>query len=94
MIRPEIGRRLEDAVAVIHRDAVSAIVLRCLVGHEPVERKVGSKVRVCGVTYRSVAAAFKALNLNFNAHQKFRYELKRSQNGKLEFGGYTFEVVA
>jgi hypothetical protein len=40
MIRPEIDRCVKDAVAVIHRDAVSSLVLRCLVRHELVERKV------------------------------------------------------
>ena len=40
MVRPEVSRRLEDAVAVIHRYAVAAIVLRGLGGHQLVERKV------------------------------------------------------
>lgn len=61
---------------------------------KPSTKKVGAKVEVNGTVYRSVKQAFEALGLDLKKHQAFRYELKRSPNGQLDFNGITFRVAA
>lgn len=54
-------------------------------------RRVKNHVRVAGVEYRSVAAAFEALGLPMNKHIKFRAKLKAS--GAETFDGHDFIIV-
>jgi len=48
-------------------------------------------VEVAGVEYRSVAAAFLALNLPMGKHIKFRADLKAA--GKGEIDGHKFKIA-
>ena len=48
-------------------------------------------VKVGNETYKSVAAAFVALNLPMHKHQSFRKKLKVEK--KAEFDGHVFEIV-
>lgn len=48
-------------------------------------------VKVGDVVYRSVAAAFKALNLDFKHHAKFRAQLVNGEAN--EFDGHKFRIV-
>lgn len=48
-------------------------------------RSVKHKVKVAGVEYRSVLAAFEALKLDVNKHIGFRAELKASESGRKTF---------
>lgn len=48
-------------------------------------------VKVGDQTYKSVAAAFVALNLPMHKHQSFRKKLKVEK--KAEFDGHVFEIV-
>lgn len=48
-------------------------------------------VKVGDKTYKSVAAAFVALNLPMHKHQTFRKKLKAEK--KAEFDGHVFELV-
>jgi len=54
-------------------------------------RRVQNQVRVNGTKYRSVAAAFIALNLPISKHQVFRKNLKKAK--KLKFEEYEFELI-
>lgn len=55
-------------------------------------RSARHKVKVGGEEYRSVMAAFKALELPLAKHQKFRKELK--EKGQMKFEGHTFKIVS
>jgi hypothetical protein len=55
-------------------------------------RSIKHHVKVAGVEHNSVHAAFKELGLPLNKVIKFRSELKA--NGKAEFGGHKFSLVA
>ena len=55
-------------------------------------RSARHKVKVGGEEYRSVMAAFKAIELPLAKHQKFRKELK--EKGQMKFEGHTFKIVA
>lgn len=48
-------------------------------------RSVRNRVTVDGVEYRSVLAAFKALDLQVSRHVPFRQKLKASETGKANF---------
>lgn len=48
-------------------------------------RSLKQKVKVDGVEYNSVAAAFEALKLPLGQHIKFRMELKASAGGRKTF---------
>jgi len=50
-----------------------------------------TRVKVNGVEYRSVLAAFVALGLPLGKHQRFRIKLKKER--KAEINGHVFEVV-
>jgi hypothetical protein len=50
-----------------------------------------TRVKVNGVEYKSVVAAFVALGLPLGRHQRFRIKLKK--DGKAEINGHLFEVV-
>lgn len=55
-------------------------------------RATRDKVMVDGVEYKSVAAAFRALNLPMSKHIAVRLDVKR--NGKAEFEGRKFRIAA
>ncbi len=55
-------------------------------------RRVQNQVRVNGEKYRSVAAAFIALNLSLSKHQAFRKKLKVEKKAKFE--KHEFELVS
>jgi hypothetical protein len=54
-------------------------------------RRVQNQVRVNGEKYRSVAAAFIALNLPISKHQTFRKILKKQKTATFE--KFEFELV-
>lgn len=54
-------------------------------------RSIKNKVKVGGVEYRSLKAAFEALNLPVKKHLAFRLELKAA--GRKTFEGHVFTIV-
>jgi len=87
--RSSAKKKAEAAATVSRSDAVAAS------WDDPAvkaARSVKNKVKVNGVEYRSVKAAFEALKLPLEKHIVFRGELKAT--GRKNFEGHTFTIVA
>jgi hypothetical protein len=79
--------RKPTASATLHREAVAKTWANKEIA---ARRSVKNKVKVGGVEYRSVLAAFKELDLPVAKHQAFRLELK--EKGKARFEGHHFSL--
>jgi hypothetical protein len=55
-------------------------------------KRIQNKVKVNGTIYKSVSAAFIALNLSLSKHQAFRKKLKVEKKAKFE--KHEFELVS
>ena len=84
----KVATRKPSDSATLHREAV---VKSWANKDIAARRSVKHKVRVGGVEYRSVLAAFTELGLPVAKHQAFRLKLK--EQGKARFDGHQFSLA-
>lgn len=91
--RKSAERRIEELGPALHSKTLSeAIRISWLVPETASKRSERSGVKVNGDWFKSVAAAFRALELPMNEHIKFRMQLKAE--GELTAYNKHWEIIA